>query len=161
LSPSGFLRRALASDVAALCAFEAVSNPHPWSEAQLHGEVLRPPPDSVLLLEGRAGGGEPGARVLAYCALRIVLDELHVLNLAVLPQLRRRGLGRFLLQFALGRAGRAGARQAWLEARSGNAPALALYEALGFERRGLRRDYYREPVEDAVLLSRELVPARS
>jgi ribosomal-protein-alanine N-acetyltransferase len=161
LSPSACLRRALASDVEALCALEAESSPHPWSEGQLRAEVLRAPPDAVLVLESRAGRGEPGTtRIVAYGAFRVVLDELHVLNVAVLPELRRRGLARWLLEFALGRAARAGARHVWLEARAGNAPALALYEALGFERRGLRRDYYRKPAEDAILLGRELVPAR-
>jgi ribosomal-protein-alanine N-acetyltransferase len=160
LSPSACLRRALASDVEALCALEAESSPHPWSEGQLRAEVLRAPPDAVLVLEGRAGRGGTGTRIHAYVAFRVVLDELHVLNVAVLPELRRRGLARWLLEFALGRAARAGARHVWLEARAGNAPALALYAALGFERRGLRRDYYRKPAEDAILLGRELVPAR-
>lgn len=156
MSRSACLRRALASDVEALCALEAAGSRHPWNEAQLRAEVERTPPDAVLLLEGRAARGETGTRILAYCAFRIVLDELHVLNVAVGPELRRHGLGRWLLEFVLGRAARAGVRQAWLEARVGNAAALALYQALGFERRGLRRGYYREPVEDAVLLARDL-----
>ena len=58
--------------------------------------------------------------------------------------------------FALGRAARAGARRALLEVRAGNREALALYESLGFRRLGVRRGYYREPVEDALVLAREL-----
>jgi len=78
-----------------------------------------------------------------------------VMNVAVAPGERRRGLARGLLRVVLRRAARAGARRALLELRVGNAGALALYESLGFRRLSLRRAYYREPVEDALVLVRE------
>jgi ribosomal-protein-alanine N-acetyltransferase len=90
----------------------------------------------------------------AFCASRLVLDELHVLDLAVHPGWRRRGLARFLLGLALRQAAKAGAQVALLEVRAGNAPALALYAGLGFRPVGRRPGYYREPVEDALLLER-------
>jgi ribosomal-protein-alanine acetyltransferase len=95
---------------------------------------------------------------VAYAVYRVVVDEMHILNVAVAPAWRRRGLARWLLRFALDRAGRAGAIRALLEVRDGNAEARALYADMGFVRLGLRRDYYREPVEDAVVLGLEPVP---
>ena len=74
---------------------------------------------------------------------------------AVAPPERRRGIARWLLRFAMGRAARRGACRALLEVRAGNREAVALYESLGFRRLCLRREYYREPVEDALVLARE------
>ena len=145
------LRRAHASDVPALAALEAACFTHPWTEAQVAEEVAVAAPGGVLVLEGpRRPGG-----LCAYCAFRVVLDEMQVMNVAVAPGQRRRGLARRLLGFALRRAARAGARRALLELREGNRGALALYESLGFRRLSLRREYYREPVEDALVLVRE------
>lgn len=155
MRPGVFLRRAVPSDVAALAALERSCFSHPWSEAQIAEELAGTAPGLVLLLEGEARPGDPLAGVRAYGAFRVVLDELHVLNVAVAPAHRRRGLARRLLGFALRTAARRGARRALLEVRAGNREALSLYEALGFVPYGRRRDYYREPVEDALLLSRE------
>ena len=90
------------------------------------------------MLEG-APRAEAAGGIRAYCAFRVVLDEMNVMNVAVAPDLRRRGLGRWLLGFAMARAARAGARRALLELRAGNRQALALYESLGFRRLGVRR----------------------
>jgi ribosomal-protein-alanine N-acetyltransferase len=154
VTPRVFLRSAGERDVPALAALEASCFTHPWSAAQIAEEVAVAPPGGVLVLEGprRADGG---GGACAYCAFRLVLDELHVLNVAVAPGERRRGLARWLLGFVLRRAARAGARRALLELRVGNRAALALYESLGFRRLSVRREYYREPVEDALVLVRE------
>jgi len=155
VSPRVFLRRALPADVPALASLEATCFTHPWTEAQIADEVAVAAPGGVLVLEGpRVALGPPGG-LRAYCAFRVVLDEMHVMNVAVAPGERRQGLGRWLLGFAMGRAARAGARCALLELRAGNREALALYESLGFRRRGVRRAYYLEPVEDALVLARE------
>jgi ribosomal-protein-alanine N-acetyltransferase len=155
VSPQVFLRRALPADVPALAALEVACFTHPWTEAQIADEVAGAAPDGVLVLEGpRVAGGPPGG-LRAYCAFRVVLDEMQVMTLAVAPGQRRQGLGRWLLGFAMERAARAGARRALLELRAGNREALALYESLGFRRVGFRRDYYVEPVEDALLLVRD------
>ena len=150
-----FLRRANACDVAALAALEAACFTHPWTIAQVADEVAGVEGGLVLVLEGRRHAGDPLGGIRAYASFRQVVDELHVMNVAVAPGHRRQGLARFLLRFALGRAGRAGAARALLEVRAGNREALALYAALGFAPCGRRRDYYRDPVEDAVVLSLE------
>lgn len=161
MSPGCFLRRALPADVPALVALEAACFTHPWTPAQIREEVARVPPDTVLVLEGpeSPGGVPPGIR--AYCSFRLVVDEMHVMNVAVDPGYRRQGLARRLLAFAMARAARAGARRALLELRAGNREALALYDSLGFGSLGVRREYYREPTEDALVLARDLCGAES
>lgn len=149
-----FLRRARAADAAALAALERAVSPHPWSEALLLAELERPAPDEVLALEGRAG-------LEAYCACRLVLDEAHVMGLGVRPAARRRGLGRFLLSVVLARAARAGATRALLEVRSGNSAALSLYAQFGFVAIGRRKQYYTDPIDDAIVLAREGLQSRN
>lgn len=160
MSPGVFLRRALPADATALAALEAACFTHPWTQAQVHDEIARVPPDLVLVLEGPGSAGGTTA-IRAYGSFRLVVDELHVMNVAVDPRCRRQGLARRLLSFAMGEATRAGARRALLELRAGNHAALALYESLGFARLGVRRDYYGEPAEDALVLARDLVGTQS
>ncbi len=147
-----FLERAGASDVPALEALEVACFSHPWTHAQIREEVAAGPPGAVLVLRGVAQEGGGGLR--GSCAYRVVVDEMQILDLAVHPAWRGRGFARFLLRVALRRAAAAGARTALLEVRAGNHAALRLYESLGFAREGVRRQYYREPVEDAILLRR-------
>ena len=88
----------------------------------------------------------------AYCACWMVFDELHINSLAVEEALRRRGIARRLLQHVLADARRSGAKSATLEVRQSNHAARRLYEGLGFHVEGVRRDYYQDPREDALIL---------
>jgi len=148
-----YLRQANPADLAALAALESACFTHPWTEAQIAEEMAVASPGGVFVLEGPPGTGAAG--ICAYCAFRVVLDEMHVMNVAVAPRARRRGLARRLVGFAVRRAAKAGARRALLELRVGNREALALYESLGFRLLSRRREYYRQPVEDALVLVRE------
>ena len=161
MRPASLLRRALPADVPALVALETACFTHPWTAAQIHEEVARLPPDMVLVLEGPGAPIGTPAGIRAYCSFRLVLDEMQVMSVAVDPGHRRQGLARRLLAFAMSRAARAGARRALLELRAGNREALALYESLGFGSLGVRRAYYSEPSEDALVLVRELCGAES
>jgi len=156
VSAGCLLRRALTADVPRLAALEAACFTHPWTEEQVREEIARVPPDEVLVLEGPRAQGGSRAAIRAYGSFRLVVDELHVMNVAVDQAWRRRGLARWLLTFAIERAARAGARRALLELRAGNREALSLYESLGFALLGVRRGYYSEPTEDALVLAREL-----
>jgi [ribosomal protein S18]-alanine N-acetyltransferase len=144
--------RATLDDVAALAALDAACFSHPWTADQLSAEVALAPPGEVLLARGPRAGRGPGATLGAYCAYRVVLDEMHVMNVAVDPAWRRRGVGRFLLRLAMRRAFRSGARTALLDVRVGNLAALGLYASLGFEPIAVRRGYYSAPPEDALVL---------
>jgi ribosomal-protein-alanine N-acetyltransferase len=148
-----FVVRARPGEAAELARLARECFARPWSERQFAEELGLPAPNGVLVVRALV----PSTRltpVVALCASRLVADELHVLDVAVAPEARRRGLARLLVGIALRCGARAGAHVALLEVRAGNAAALALYEALGFARAGRRREYYRDPVEDALLLER-------
>jgi [ribosomal protein S18]-alanine N-acetyltransferase len=91
--------------------------------------------------------------VLGFIAARFSVDEVHINNVAVRPQFRRRGIGRVLLETVLTQGARDGARRAILEVRAGNRTAQALYGRQGFTVVGRRRNYYAEPLEDALVMS--------
>lgn len=101
---------------------------------------------------------EPSRELVGYICFWIVFEELRMMNLAVAVHVRHRGIGRQLLQEALGIGIQQGARRALLEVRVSNTLAVALYEQAGFVRSGVRTKYYTNPVEDAVLMELELKP---
>jgi len=94
-------------------------------------------------------------RPIGFCSFWRVLDELHINNLAVVPDRRREGVASALLTFVLDEGARQGAKRATLEVRQSNDPARYLYERFGFTVAGIRRGYYTRPVEDALVLWRE------
>lgn len=104
---------------------------------------------------------EREGRIVAFGVLMLAPGEAQILNLSVVPDARREGLGRALLRRLVDAAARAGAEQCFLEVRVSNAPALALYAAEGFESIARRDDYYpasaTSPREDALVLRRDLV----
>lgn len=108
--------------------------------------------------------GEREGRIVVFGVLMLAPGEAQVLNLSVVPDARRQGLGRALLRQLVEIAARAGAEQCFLEVRVSNAPALALYAQEGFVPVARRDAYYpataTTPREDALVLRRELVPAR-
>jgi ribosomal-protein-alanine N-acetyltransferase len=150
-----FIDEATAADADALVAVEERCSTHPWSRRHFVAEM-----DPVLrtrtLVARRLDPGTGTPAVVGFCAFRRVADEVHVENLGVAPDERRRGLGRLLLRTSLGIAVSDGARVALLEVRVGNAAARRLYESEGFRIVGERRGYYSEPFEDAVVLLRQL-----
>lgn len=85
-------------------------------------------------------------------------DEVHVIDLAVAPEARRRGCGRALVEAVIGDARAGGARLLLLEVRAGNGPARALYRSAGFFEHGVRRAYYSDNGEDAVEMRLTLIP---
>jgi len=93
--------------------------------------------------------------VVGFCAFWLVVDEIHINNVAVLPELRGQGIGSALMRRVFDEAHGLGARRATLEVRASNDGARRLYERLGFYVAGTRRDYYTNPVEDALILWRD------
>jgi ribosomal-protein-alanine N-acetyltransferase len=108
-----------------------------------------------------ASGGEVllatrNGLIVGFLAARRAADEIEILNLAVLPEFRRKRFGRQLVEAALREAGEAGAQMAHLEVRCSNQAAIAFYEGCGFRPTGRRQAYYSNPLEDALLMERAL-----
>ena len=97
-------------------------------------------------------------RVAGFAAFHRIIDEAELFNMAVDPDFRRQGAARALLVEARERLLTAGAKRVYLEVRQSNKPAQALYYSLGFAIHSLRKDYYRDPPEDALVLGWELRP---
>lgn len=120
------------------------------------GELSGNPFARFLLVREQTEGG---ARILAaYLCYWIVFDEVRLMNLAVTPEHRRRKLATSLVWQALGEARVAQAKRALLEVRISNDAARGLYRGLGFRETGSRKDYYMNPVEDAILMALEPLP---
>ncbi|MDD6106918.1 MAG: ribosomal protein S18-alanine N-acetyltransferase [Clostridiales bacterium] len=117
----------------------------PWTEAQLRAQL---PDDRHVFLVAERGG-----EVLGYVGLMHVLDEGYISNVAVSPDCRRQGIGAALIAELTRRAGRLELAFLTLEARASNAPAIRLYEKMGFRQVGRRKRYYQRPEEDAVLMT--------
>ena len=146
------LRPATRADLPALAVLERGAFSDPWTEAQLR-EALGWPGAVALVAENAAG-------LTGYVLGRVVVDQAEILSLATAVAYRRQGVGRSLLAAAMAAMIERGAGSAWLEVRVSNHPARAMYQAAGFVAAGLRRDYYRQPQEDALILRRDLAPER-
>jgi ribosomal-protein-alanine N-acetyltransferase len=142
------LRPMETSDLPSAMEIDSLGIPRPWSET-VWREELESPFGLYLVLE-------EGGEVFGQIGVRHVLGELHITTLAVRPERRRRGHARTLIGAAL--AAFPEARHVHLEVRKSNAPARALYEALGFTTTGLRRRYYGD--EDALLMTLDLEERR-
>ena len=123
----------------------------PWSEEQCRAAFAQRAFAALGLWTGRT--------LCGYISVYHTADELEILNLAVSPDLRRRGLGRRLLRTALRLAAKGGIMKVLLEVRAGNAPAVSLNESCGFQRVGLRKGYYVDTGEDAHVYALSLLPA--
>lgn len=152
MTPPLVVEAATRDDLEALIELERRSYSHPWTRANFEGELAAGERATLIVLREKAGASDEERGIRAYCAMQVFAEEMHILNLAVAPEWRLSGLGRFLLRLAKDLGGRRGAREAWLEVRAGNSPALALYRSLGFSEAGRRRGYYSRPREDALVL---------
>jgi [ribosomal protein S18]-alanine N-acetyltransferase len=142
------IRSAVPADAVGLVAIERRAFSDPWSEASFR-EALTSPWTFGLVAEGARG-------VTGYLIGREVAGTGEVLNLAVAPELRRRGIGGALLEAGLVALGRRRVEEVFLEVRESNRSAQALYLAYGFRPVGQRAAYYRNPKEDALVLRLEL-----
>jgi len=150
MGPDGARLRAMTTpDLPAVMAIETTSQPTPWSEGNFR-DCLR----DGYRCRVAAIDGEP----VGFMILSSVLDETHLLNVAVAPARQRRGLALWMLQDALEEARAASMSVMYLEVRAGNQGAQSLYQRLGFVENGRRKGYYRADArrEDAVLMMLEL-----
>lgn len=142
------LRPMMAADLDAVVALEEASYAVPWSAATF--TTLMERADAITLVAESASG------VAAYAAFWSVGYQGELGNVAVAPAWRRRGLAGRLLQAVLEQAAERGVSEVFLEVRPSNVGAQRLYERCGFQVTGRRRHYYRRPVEDALVMRRDL-----
>lgn len=139
-----------ARDAPAVAALERLCFTLPWTEEQFRQAFEH----TAFAVSGIHEDGE----LVAYLSVYHTPDELEILNIAVRADRRRRGHGASLLGRALREAEKNGIRKAVLEVRPSNAPALGLYEKLGFTLAGRRRGYYPDTGEDALIYVRSSAP---
>jgi len=142
-------RLASAADLDGVLAIEEASFNNPTTREWYEGELKRPEVCFIYVLR------TPDSPVSGFCAFWLVAEQAHINNLAVRPELRSRGLGTLLLEAIIVEAAHLGASLLTLEVRQSNEPALRLYERAGFHQAGLRKNYYTNPIEDALILVRK------
>jgi ribosomal-protein-alanine N-acetyltransferase len=134
-------------DLSAIEEIERRSYPTPWSRSMFAGELAKP--SSICL------GAFDGERLAGYLIVSRYVDAWHVMNVAVAGDYRRRGVASQLLGALFEQTSTDDRRGYTLEVRVSNAGAISLYERLGFERRGVRRGYYTDNREDALIMWRD------
>lgn len=143
------LRRLGLRDLTAVERLERGSYPTPWSRSMFAGELAKP--SSVCLGAFDAESGE----LQGFLIISRYVDAWHVMNVAVAPEHRRRGIATALLERLFELTGGESRRGYTLEVRVSNVGAIALYERLGFKPRGIRRGYYTDNREDALIMWRD------
>jgi ribosomal-protein-alanine N-acetyltransferase len=153
MAPQGKIeiRRMLPGDLDDVLAIEKISFPAPWSRVSFEQEFQFP--HAHLLA---AADREAPDRVCGYLCFWLVADETHVLNLAVHPQWRCRGVGGRLLEYVVEYSRAKGAEEIHLEVRRSNYRAISLYRRFHFQPRGIRPRYYQDTGEDAIIMGLRL-----
>lgn len=119
----------------------------PWSQQSIASELHNPLSLWLVAQEGQT--------LLGYVGSQTCQDETDMMNIAVSPASRRQGVARALIEALVSALREGGSKQLTLEVRASNGPARQLYESLGFLQVGLRKNYYRNPKEDALILRKE------
>lgn len=141
------IERMNAAHVPQIAQLEKICFDDPWVEQSIAPEVENPLSLWLVAMED--------TKVVAYVGSQSVLGETDMMNIAVHPDYRRRGLARLLVTKLVEELKAGGNHSLMLEVRVSNDPARKLYEKLGFVQVGLRKNYYRNPKEDACILRKE------
>ena len=135
------------SHVAQIALLEKICFSDPWSEKSIASELDNKLAFWLVAVEGDTVAG--------YIGSQTVMDETDMMNVAVHPDFRRQGIAEALITGLVEHLKTIGSHCLTLEVRASNAPAIALYEKLGFSKIGRRKNYYRNPREDALILRKE------
>lgn len=140
------IRKMTSADIFSAAEIEKKCFVHPWSEQSFESEMSRE--NSVFLM------AFDGETPVGYVGLSSVLDEGYMGNLAVIDAYRRKGIGKTLMLELIKECQALDLAFVTLEVRASNQPAIRLYQNLGFTQVGCRKNYYKEPLEDALLLTK-------
>ena len=142
-----FIRKMRTDDLAAVLSIENTSFPNPWSENTFRGEIQNPGVSEPMVVVHR-----PDGQIVGYAVYWRIRDDVQINNIAVHPEFRGRGIGETVMTHILEKVRKAGAVFVSLEVRASNVPAHCLYRKLGFEILGIRKGYYTNPPEDALVM---------
>ncbi len=137
-------------DLDAVLAIEEASFNNPTTREWYEGELKRP---DVCFIYVMRTAEHP---VAGFCAFWLVVDQAHINNLAIRPELRGLGLGSHLLESIVAETRHLGATSLTLEVRRSNVAAQRLYAKAGFYEHSVRKNYYTQPVEDAIILLKKI-----
>jgi ribosomal-protein-alanine N-acetyltransferase len=137
-----------------IIAIERKSFQQPWQRISFLDELSCRDALDVVVLDPLGG------QILAYACMRLTLDEIHLLKIAVAPRWRRRGIATWLLDYCFELAQRRNARKAYLEVRRSNGSAMDFYIKIGFRIIGTRPKYYTDTGEDALIMMKSLEEAQ-
>ncbi|MNM53205.1 Protease synthase and sporulation negative regulatory protein PAI 1 [compost metagenome] len=127
-----------------ICEISIFSFPIPWSYDSFKRELKNKLASYLVVIMDN--------RVIAYGGIWVILEEAHITNIAVHPDYRCKGIGETLLNALLDKAYARGAKEITLEVRVSNLPAQWLYKKLGFSEEGIRKNYYEDNKEDALIM---------
>ncbi len=151
------LRRLALADLGAIEEIERRSYPTPWSRSMFAGELAKP--SSICL--GAFEADDEEAALVGFLIVSRYVDAWHVMNVAVAPEHRGRGIASMMLDRLFDLTADDARRGYTLEVRVSNATAIRLYERLGFRARGIRRSYYTDNREDALIMWKDPVVRRA
>jgi ribosomal-protein-alanine N-acetyltransferase len=142
------IRQAEEKDIKPMAEMDVLCFSAPWSEESFRNEIEENRLAFYIV-------AEIGASMVGYAGLWCIVDEGHITNVAVHPAYRRRGIGEALISVLLAHTVNNGIRSHTLEVRASNKAAISLYTKFGFEPAGLRKNYYEDNGEDAIIMWRK------
>jgi len=145
------IRKMTLDDIEQVIAIDRVSFSLPWPERSFRFELTDNP-------ASRCWVAEVDGKIVGMIVAWLIVDEVHVATIATHPDFRRQGIAKNLLSHALQHLSTEGAQSSFLEVRASNLAAQELYRKFGFEESGVRRRYYRDNDEDALLMTLSAIP---
>jgi len=145
------IRKMTLDDIEQVIAIDRVSFSLPWPERSFRFELTDNP-------ASRCWVAEVDGKIVGMIVVWLIVDEVHVATIATHPEFRQQGIAKNLLAHALQHLSTEGAQSSFLEVRASNLAAQDLYRKFGFEESGVRRRYYRDNDEDAILMTLSAIP---